>query len=267
MRPSNRQSASASHPIIITILCIITRILIHVLPNFHKKVENLCTCVSIYAEFEKKVHWMSICFHCRKVCRHSTYCNLKANEINSDCEFGKTIVDVCAKCGHKNGCRSEGIGMCVEYRLSEQKDMVGKSDAEILKYLEYYPVSPCPHRIRDIKKLAHEIAKDAWYDTCHTSSAWKNFAQDSNITKTEEEFIEQDILPMYMEQAQSIFAKASMENAPLNILKLGEQTNSCVNCPDYARCNNGLPGGWVGFPDLYLAEAMRRKIVAKVQDR
>ncbi len=202
------------------------------------------------------------CFLCKKKCKYNSASFQSSRE--SNCKKAKEIKKICNACSYESNCERNPKGYCAQHRKNEIAGMHLKADEKILRYLEYIYFDHCPNKSINLMDLATEMAQESWYEGCHSSTDWEYFAKEEGIKKSEKEFIEQDLAPQFIKKAEKIIKVKELENPSLTLSNTKDRTDDCVNCPP--KFKNGcfkesLPESWIGFPDLYIQEALKRKII------
>lgn len=207
------------------------------------------------------------CFFCREKCSlNSVYSHI--DSIYSVCTKSNILKQICNVCSYNKTCKKNCKGDCATHRQRETQDMAKKSDRLILDYLSFMPSVNCPNEQIDLKILAFRLADENHYGNIHTSDDWEKFAKFSGITKSEEDYIREDRVPKFIDEAKEIIAKKEAKHASLNFSNMSEKTNDCVNCPEEIKnkCISAvLPDDWMVFPDLYMAEAIKRGLSSKIR--
>lgn len=217
--------------------------------------------------FNKRVLMDRGCHFCHELCLFSFYKNTE-DIVFINCEHVRSLSKICNGCSYRQTCKADSKGSCASNRKSEIKNMEIKTDEEILEYMEYMPSVNCPNEQIDLKKLTIFLAEDNWYANVHCSDDWESFAKSSGIKKSEKDYIREDFAPGFIDNAKEIIAKKESKHASLNFSNMGEKTSDCVKCPPEIKnkcIHMVLPDGWMGFPDLYLSEAMKRGILSKIR--
>ncbi len=195
--------------------------------------------------------------NCELTCIYNaTYRLSRAGVINLDCNLVISITEQvtqeCQRCGHKFGCERNDVAKAncaLDSRPRERARVSRLSDNEIIEYLAYLPSPKCNHVQTDVWTIAKNMAH--WADIEMFEQTHGNW----DIESHPEEFISQ--------------ARIEAErNKVMKLNNIGDFELECINCPDdvSAFCRGMLPEGWVGFPDIYLAEAAWRKILSKIKE-
>jgi len=151
----------------------------------------------------------------------------------------------CHDCGHSYGCKKENKPGCANSRVWWKTKAKDASDKEIIEYLQVLPSAQCRSKLEmNVDKIAEALAEGA------TVEYYGMLGVDMEYSPGE-----------FLEEAEQIVKR--------NTVRLSDRnTNECVDCPPEVKkfCNGALPDGWYGFPDIYMREAMRRRILSQVQD-
>jgi hypothetical protein len=148
----------------------------------------------------------------------------------------------CVDCPYAIGCERDNPKQCYESRKREAIEVKSKSDKEILEYLAIEPSRECIFREDNIENIA--IGRAASF--CD----WRNDCYEARTMIMVKKFI-----PEVTKHVQDVKA----------LFDAGKKDEVCITCDSSRRqlCNGALPSGWIGFPDIYMDEAVRRGIKTK----
>jgi|GEM_PF-6870144 len=195
--------------------------------------------------------------NCNAECIYNGKYSLRRRGVISlDCDYvsrlTERVAEECATCGHKAGCDRDGTSKAncaLDFRPRERFRVRELPNEKIIEYLECLPSPKCNHSRTDAYSIAENMvfwADMEMFDQTH--GHWDGAYHP-------EEF---------MDQARA----EAKKNQTMTFGNMGDFALECVNCPDdiSAFCRGALPEGWVGFPDIYFAEAARRKILSQIKD-